>query len=96
MGWNTAVLAAGREMSVALRLSILSNRLRTSSFATSEARKISALRIRILLMVGQIKRAKKHHELMTAAPLRPACTGLRHGVMEARAIPRRVQNATIT
>jgi hypothetical protein len=75
MGWNTTVLAAGREMSVALRLSIVSNRLRTSAIATSEARKISAFRIRLLLMVGQIKRAKKHHELMTVAPLKPPYTG---------------------
>jgi hypothetical protein len=82
-------------MSVALSRSILERSSLTSIGEASEARKASPRFIQNLLSVGQTKRAKKHQELMTAAPIRPACTAFALGMRVASKIPSSVQDATI-
>ena len=96
MGWKTAVLAGEREISVALSRSILDKRSRTSAGVASEARKESACRIQNLFKVGQTKSARKHQEVMTAAPQSPACMGFPLGRSDAKRIPSSVQTATMT
>ncbi len=82
-------------MSVALSRSILDKRSRASPGVASEARKESACLIQTLFKVGQTKSAKKHHVVMIAAPLNPACTGLTLGRSNANRISSSVQTATM-